>query len=130
MVRRTGTLIGKRATHPCPCGYHGDPRIDCRCTPAQVARYRGRISGPLAERIDMHVEVARENPALLAAAQPAGEESATVAARVARCRAVQLERQGVLNAQLDAAGLRRWCRAAPDATALLVRAAERLALSA
>ena len=118
------------AMNPCPCGYRGDPRIECRCTPAQVARYRGRISGPLAERIDMHVEVARENPALLAAAQPAGENSATVAARVARCRAVQMARQEGLNAQLDAAGLRHWCRAAPEATALLVRAAERLALSA
>ncbi|MGE0484740.1 MAG: YifB family Mg chelatase-like AAA ATPase [Gammaproteobacteria bacterium] len=118
------------AMNPCPCGYHGDPRIECRCTPAQVARYRARISGPLAERIDMHVEVARENPALLAAAQPTAESSASVSARVARCRAVQQSRQEGLNAQLDAAGLRRWCRTAPDATALLVRAAERLALSA
>ena len=50
-------LLCKMATHPCPCGYYGDPKRDCRCSPGQVESYRDRISGPLLDRIDIHVEV-------------------------------------------------------------------------
>lgn len=87
------------AMNPCPCGHHGDPLRACRCTPDGVARYRGRLSGPLLDRIDLRVEVTAVAPETLAAA-PDGEATATVAARVAAARACALSRQGTLNALL------------------------------
>ena len=102
------------AMNPCPCGSLGDPSGLCHCTAGQVQRYRGRISGPLLDRFDMHVEVPRVSPYELAAPADAdgAETSATAAARVARARSVQLERQGICNARLDDGGVQRWC--APD----------------
>lgn len=117
------------ALNPCPCGYHGDPAARCHCTPAQIRRYRARISGPLLDRLDMHVEVPR-----LAAGDfnegRRGEASATLAERVARTRAVQLDRQGRCNAHLADAEVDRWC--VPDARgrALLEQAMRQLRLSA
>jgi magnesium chelatase family protein len=87
------------AMNPCACGYHGHPLRACRCTPEGVARYQGRISGPLLDRIDLQVEVPAVAPDTLAAAS-AGEASAVIAARVAAAQARQRERQGGLNAQL------------------------------
>jgi len=118
------------AMNPCPCGYDGDSRIECRCTPDRIARYRGRVSGPLAERIDMHVEVARQeiDPARFGGAD--GEPSAAVRARVAAARELQHTRQGCCNAELDVAALKRYCALDDSGRALLARAAERLALSA
>ena len=98
------------AMNPCPCGWLGAPATPgrsgphCRCTPEVVARYRGRLSGPLLDRIDLQVEVLAAPPAELLAL-PDGEPSATVAARVAAARARQLARQGCPNARLDAAGV-------------------------
>src|SRR5665647_2489598 len=86
----------KRATRPCPCGYLGHFNGRCRCTPDQVARYRGRISGPLLDRIDIHLEVpAVPQEDLLR--QTAGEASGPVRERVAAARQVQIERQGKSN---------------------------------
>jgi len=90
------------AMNPCPCGWLGAPAGSghrCRCTPDQVARYQGRISGPLLDRIDMQVEV-HAAPAQQMLAGGDGEASATVAQRVARARECQLQRQGVVNAEL------------------------------
>ncbi len=87
----------------------------CRCTPDQVARYQGKLSGPLLDRIDVQVEVPAVSPDLLAKA-PDGEPSAVVAERVARGRARQIQRQGVLNAMLD--GARLDAHAQPDAAAM------------
>ena len=117
------------AMNPCPCGYLGHPDGRCRCTPDQVARYRGRLSGPLLDRIDLLLEV----PALPAAdlqAAPAGEPTAAVRERVAAARAVQQARQGKANADLGGAEVDRWCR--PDAAGvnLLQTAIARLGLSA
>jgi len=81
------------AMNPCPCGHQGDPRQECTCSPRQVERYRGRISGPLLDRIDLHVEVPALGLADLRGA--AGEPSATVAARVAAARKRQAARFGV-----------------------------------
>ncbi len=78
------------AMNPCPCGHQGDPRHECSCTSRQVERYRGRVSGPLLDRIDLHVEVPAVGLSDLRGA--AGESSADVAARVAAARALQLER--------------------------------------
>ena len=117
------------AMNPCPCGYHGHPDGRCRCTPDQIARYRGKVSGPLLDRIDLLLEV----PALPVAdlqAAPAGEPSAPVRERVARAWAIQRARQGKPNAQLAGAEIERWCQ--PDETGrkLLATAIERLRLSA
>lgn len=117
------------AMNPCPCGHHGSSLRRCRCAPETVQRYQGRLSGPLLDRIDLQVEV----PALPAAALaglPDGEPSAVVAARVARARERQLQRQGVLNARLEGDALDRHAALAPPAARFLQSAAERLGWSA
>ena len=122
------------AMNPCPCGWLGAPTmpgrsgLHCRCTPEAVARYRGRLSGPLLDRIDLQVEVLAARPAELLA-MPDGEASATVAARVAQARARQVARQGGPNARLDAAGVDAAVSADDAAVAFLHRAAERLGWS-
>jgi magnesium chelatase family protein len=94
------------ATNPCPCGWLGDDRRACRCPPAAVERYQRSLSGPLLDRIDLRVAVSR--PPLEALSTGGGAEaSAAVRVRVIAARARQLQRQGSLNAQLKAAGLRR-----------------------
>ena len=117
------------AMNPCPCGYAGDPVIECLCSPDRVARYRARVSGPLADRIDLHVEVARQDPALLAQATARGESTLDVARRVARAHHQQQDRQGTLNAKLEAAALRRCCTLDAPSAELLNQASIRLALS-
>lgn len=117
------------AMNPCPCGYAGHPQRACACTPDQVARYRGRLSGPLLDRIDLVVEV----PAIAyqeLAGGAAGESSAVVRARVAAARARQMHRQGAPNARLEPGAVVEHC--APDAAgaALLEQAMARLKLSA
>ena len=116
------------AMNPCPCGYLGDPSGRCRCTPDQIQRYRSKLSGPLLDRIDLHLTVAREATSL-DATPVASESSATVAAVVARARQRQQQRQGCANAQLDLTGLRRHCRLNAEDQQWLERACERLGLS-
>lgn len=119
------------AMNPCPCGYAGERSGRCRCTPEQVLRYRQRISGPLIDRIDMHVELAAlPVEHLVAEPDSAAESSAVIAARVAAARSLQLERQGVLNARLDPAQLARLCRLDRESRALIGAAIARLGLSA
>jgi magnesium chelatase family protein len=108
-------LVG--ATNPCPCG-EGGPVGSCRCDGAARARYLRRLSGPLLDRFDLRVDVARPGPdELLGGA--AAEPSAVVAERVARVRALAAERGVVANAELDAAGLDEWARPGAEATELL-----------
>ena len=127
------------AMNPCPCGYLGDASNTCRCGPRRVQRYRNRISGPLLDRIDLHIEVPRvELPALQlaspAAAAISGTASASsgmmVAAAVRAARTVQLQRQRCCNARLDHAGIDAYCSAEPPAQRLLELVSERLRLSA
>ena len=118
------------AMNPCPCGWAGDPSGRCSCHPDAVRRYRARVSGPLLERIDLHVEMPRLPPAALRSDGAAPEASASVAARVAKARARQVERDGVLNAQLAQAQLERSCRLAAEDDTLLERAVDSLQLSA
>lgn len=117
------------AMNPCPCGQRGSPKLRCRCTPEQVARYIGKLSGPLLDRMDVLVEVPALDVAELESAAP-GEGSATVAARVLAARERQIARQGCTNAELPPAGIDTHCT--PDAAgrALLAQAVERLGLSA
>jgi magnesium chelatase family protein len=116
------------AMNPCPCGYLGDPSGRCRCTPEQVQRYRAKLSGPLLDRIDLHLTVARESTALAPVTQP-GEDSANLAARVAAARQRQLHRQGCANAFLDLPGLRHHCPLGEGDRLWLEQACERLNLS-
>jgi magnesium chelatase family protein len=119
------------AMNPCPCGHLGDTHRPCACTPHRVASYRGRISGPLLDRIDLSVEV----PALAYAelSGPPGEGSAEVGRRVRAARERQLARLrplGLLaNADLDAARLRTTVRLEPAAGDLLGAAVDRLGLT-
>ncbi|MFY1906745.1 YifB family Mg chelatase-like AAA ATPase [Achromobacter xylosoxidans] len=113
------------AMNPCPCGWRGHPRRACQCTPDQVARYAGKVSGPLLDRIDLYVTL--PPPDLESLQGPPGEASAPVRARVARCRERQLARQGKSNAGLAGAELERHCPMDPSAQALLLQAMRRLA---
>jgi magnesium chelatase family protein len=118
------------AMNPCPCGWAGDASARCRCTPDAVAAYRGRVSGPLLDRIDLHVSMSRLPPADLRPDAPPGESSVAVRARVMAARALQLARAGRPNARLADAEAAPHCRLAPRDQALLEQAIERLQLSA
>jgi magnesium chelatase family protein len=116
------------AMNPCPCGWLGSSISSgrhCRCTPDNVARYQGRLSGPLIDRIDLQVEVPAVKPDELMGARD-GESSAVVAARVLVARERALQRQGHANAELAPAGIDEHCALDEAARALLQRAAERL----
>ncbi|MGA8009724.1 MAG: ATP-binding protein, partial [Thiomonas sp.] len=116
------------AMNPCPCGYLGHSTRACRCTPDQVARYQGRISRPLLDRIDIQVVVGAIAPdTLLQLAQ--GETSAQIAARVAAAVALQQARQGNLNAQLQGAALDLHCALDAAGTAFLAQAITHLGWS-
>jgi magnesium chelatase family protein len=116
------------AMNPCPCGFLGDPSGRCRCSTEQIQRYRGKLSGPLLDRIDLHVTVAREATALHVPPS-AGADTATGAALVARARQRQVQRQGVANAFLDLPGLRQHCSLHAADQGWLESACERLGLS-
>lgn len=118
------------AMNPCPCGYLGDPQGRCRCTAEKVQRYRARISGPLLDRLDMHVEVPRVPIELMRTKSSEIESSATVAARVHRARHLQCARQGMTNAKLGNRGVEEFCHATRQAQTVLERAATTLCLSA
>ena len=116
--------------NPCPCGWLGAQVAGraCRCTPDQITRYQGKLSGPLLDRIDLQVEVAAVAPDEMLA-QPQGEPSAVVAERVARAQAVQQARQAGPNAALDAGQLDALCPLDDAASRFLQQAAARLGWS-
>ena len=118
------------AMNPCPCGWLGAQVAGraCRCTPDQITRYQGKLSGPLLDRIDLQVEVAAVAPDEMLA-QPQGEPSAAVAERVARAQAVQQARQTGPNAALDAGQLDALCPLDDAASRFLQQAAARLGWS-
>ncbi|HEY0197228.1 MAG TPA: YifB family Mg chelatase-like AAA ATPase [Rhodanobacter sp.] len=119
------------AMNPCPCGYAGDPRQRCQCTPDQIKRYRSRISGPLLDRIDLYVEVPQV--ALAELGTPRGardEDSAIVRARVLSARRHSLMRAGRPNAEISTRELERDCALGPAERRWFETALERLGLSA
>ncbi|MFO1307619.1 MAG: YifB family Mg chelatase-like AAA ATPase [Burkholderiales bacterium] len=120
------------AMNPCPCGWLGHPSGRCRCSPDRVLAYRGRLSGPLLDRIDLAIDVPALPPDEIAigSADPAAEPSSRVRERVTAARARQIERQGALNARLTVADLQRHGVPDADARALATRAMARYALSA
>jgi magnesium chelatase family protein len=122
------------AMNPCACGYFGDPKRDCRCTPTQIQGYRNRLSGPLLDRIDLHVEVPAIRYQDLAAAAP-GEPSAAIRQRVIAARRLQQDRFRTLRRVHNNAGMRtrdiqKWCGLSSDAQDVLKQAITMLNFSA
>ena len=117
------------AMNPCPCGHLGDAARACRCTSEQVQRYRARISGPLLDRIDLHVEVPRPRADPRASDGSRGDTSAVVASRVEAARQRQLVRAGIVNAWLSPAATDRYCALDPGARRMLDAAIQRFGLS-
>lgn len=120
--------------NPCPCGYYNHPTHKCNCSPAQIQKYMGKISGPLLDRIDIQVEVTPVSVTDLAKA-PMGESSEQIRQRVVAARAIQTERykgeRGIhCNAQMTRALLERHARLNSECDAILTRAMKRLDLSA
>jgi len=125
-------LVG--AMNPCPCGFFGDGTNRCTCDPTLVSRYRGRISGPLLDRIDLHVPVHRVPHQELTQGRQ-GEESSAIRMRVCRARGKQSQRfrarDGIhSNGQMGPTEIGRFCRASAEVIDLLQRAMDRLTLSA
>jgi len=118
------------AMNPCPCGWLGDDSGRCHCSPPLLERYRARVSGPLLDRIDLHVEVHRVAVSALADDDGSGEPSAAVRSRVVAAREHQRARRGCLNAHLGGREVRRVSRIGPAGRRLLELASERLGLSA
>lgn len=117
--------------NPCPCGYAGSKIQACQCTSEQIQRYLGKISGPLLDRIDMHVEVARLPPELLSQTdQRVSEDSVSVRKRVMASRILQQKRQGKLNQALTSAELEQYAEIDADALLLLNQAVAKFNLSA
>ena len=127
-----GLLVA--AMNPCPCGYHGDSQRDCRCSPQQIERYRGKISGPLLDRIDIHVEVPSVRYQDLAELA-CGETSPVIRERVVAARTRQKKRflnhpRVYCNADMGAKETQAHCRLANDARDLLKMAMTDLNFSA
>ena len=118
------------AMNPCPCGYLGDLNNNCRCSGDRVATYRGKISGPLLDRIDLHVEVNRPPADVLRADALSGESSTEVAGRVYKAREQQQCRNGMCNARLDGEQLLAVCHADDECWSVLETAVEKFGLSA
>jgi magnesium chelatase family protein len=121
------------AMNPCPCGYYGDPRRTCACTPNQINHYRGRISGPLLDRIDIQIQVPSVRFQELAATA-GGDGSPELRARVEEAKGVQARRFArsriFANAHMTSRLVKQHCPLGPEAQRLLEAAMERLGLSA
>ena len=123
------------AMNPCPCGHHGDPARPCRCEPVAVERYRARVSGPLLDRIDIHLTVPAVPASDLSVGASPAESSAVIRARVEAARERQRARFAgqpglYANAHMQAREVRRWCRLDELAESLLRQAIAKLGLSA
>jgi len=122
------------AMNPCPCGYYNDPTHKCTCSPGQIQRYMGKISGPLLDRIDLHVEISPVPLSEISKSAP-GESSAAIRERVVKARKIQEERfagvKGIhCNAQMTEKMVREYVRLSPESLETVRLAMERLHLSA
>src|SRR5437016_10473901 len=132
---RGGIASAQPRSKPYPCGFWNDPTRECRCSPLQIQRYVGRISGPLLDRIDIHIDVpAVRFRELTGDAPPEVEDSATIRRRVISARGRQQDRliaDGVFsNAAMTPRLIRKYCRIDSDSETMLERAMARLGLSA
>ncbi len=127
------SLMLVAAMNPCKCGFHGDPLHQCLCTPHQIQSYRARVSGPLMDRIDIHIEVPAIKFTEISSDQPA-EPSAAIRERVTRARLVQQERfssDGIYaNAHMKPRHIKKYCKIDADCQTLMEAAMNRLGLSA
>ena len=127
------TFMLVAAMNPCPCGFLGDSQHDCTCTPAMVQRYRNRLSGPLLDRIDLHVEVPRVSHKDLTDLRPA-ESSVTIRERVNQAREMQRQRLSAYglhaNSQMQARHMRKFCKLDEQGDLLLEQVTDKLGLSA
>lgn len=121
------------AMNPCPCGYLGDPRHQCTCTPGHIHRYRRRVSGPLLDRIDIHIEVPAV-PYKELSTEYSGEKSETIRERVIHARDLQVGRFNgdkiYCNGQMKTRHIKKYCKLSEDAHKLLDTAMQKLGLSA
>jgi magnesium chelatase family protein len=118
------------AMNPCPCGYLGDASGRCHCTSEQVMRYRAKVSGPLLDRIDMHLDVPRISHEVLRKGSPDGEESSEqIRARVIAARNIALTRSGKANAELTAKEVKQLCELSEPSHQLLQQAMDKFGLS-
>ena len=118
------------AMNPCPCGYLGDPRGDCGCSAERVRNYRSKISGPLLDRIDIHMAVQRPPKESLRPGNTSAEPSKDVATRVQDAHEIQLDRAGLCNAQLEGDKLFDHCRLTPQGWQILEKAMDSFSMSA
>jgi magnesium chelatase family protein len=118
------------AMNPCPCGYHGDSIRSCSCTQDQIQRYRSRVSGPILDRIDLHIPMPRPRRQELQNEIDHGESSAMIRQRVVRCRNRQLLCYGMPSHQFETKQLRLHCRLDRQGEQLIEQAVDRLGLSA
>ncbi|MEY2867122.1 MAG: hypothetical protein RIQ43_1148 [Pseudomonadota bacterium] len=118
------------AMNPCPCGWFGDSSGRCRCSPDAIERYRGKLSGPLLDRIDIHLAMTRLSHEELHLNAPLGEPSSVIRQRVIAARSLQMQRSGVCNAHLSQADLKTHCQLDPSNQELLDKAMNALQLSA
>ncbi len=128
-LRFQSRFIFVGAANPCKCGYLGDPAGNCTCTPEQVSRYLGKLSGPLLDRIDIQINVARVPYNELRANRASGESSASIRERVIEARAIQHRRQGKLNSRLSTTEIDRFCVVGEEGHALLERVLTRFNMS-
>jgi len=121
------------AMNPCPCGYLGDPHHQCTCSPSQIHRYRHRVSGPLLDRIDIHVEVPAV-PYKELSKDFCGEPSANISKRIQNAREIQVERfkkdNIYSNAKMRSKHIKKYCALKPEAQSILEAAMHKLGLSA
>ena len=121
------------AMNPCPCGYYTDPRKECRCTPRQIRQYQARISGPLLDRIDIHIDVPSIRYRDLAA-ESGGEASTSIRERVNRAKELQKKRfnnqTAMCNARMSNRQIKEFCQIDEDSERLIEMAVDRLGLSA
>ncbi|MEM1227519.1 MAG: ATP-binding protein [Planctomycetota bacterium] len=122
------------AANPCPCGYRSDPRRSCNCTPPQIERYMGKISGPLLDRIDIHIEVPAVPFEELSERKASSESSQSMREHVVQARRRQSDRypEGPVryNSQMTSRQIRRYCKLSSEGIALLRTSVESLGLSA
>ncbi len=136
--RAAGTLrfpakfILVSAMNPCPCGFYGDKDRECSCTPTQILNYKKKISGPIIDRIDLHIEVPRVNFDKLSA-RASGETSKDIKARIEKARRVQKERfkneDFITNSEMSSEAVKKYCQVDEQSTQLLRNAVDHMHLS-
>ncbi|MFC1649340.1 YifB family Mg chelatase-like AAA ATPase [Patescibacteria group bacterium] len=122
------------ASNPCPCGYYGDDKKQCSCLPGQISRYQKRVSGPILDRVDMHISVPTVDPEKLIGASGKGEKSTVIQKRVQKARDTQGKRyvgtSFKSNSDLSSRAIKKHCKLSENCLTLLRSAVAKMSLSA